>query len=46
MPEGQKKALAKDQSPPQELEEGPCSGPHLLVHGKALNLIPFLYSAL
>ena len=26
-----KKALAKDRSPLQELEEGPRSGPHLLV---------------
>ena len=31
MPKGQKKASAKGQSPPQQLEEGPRSGPHLLV---------------
>ena len=31
MPEGQKKAFAEGRSPPQELEEGPRSGPHLLV---------------
>ena len=31
MPEGQKKASAEGRSPPQELEEGPRSGPHLLV---------------
>ena len=31
MPEGQKKALVEGRSPPQELEEGLCSGPHLLV---------------
>ena len=28
---GQKKALAEGRSPPQDLEEGPRSGPHLLV---------------
>ena len=33
LPEGQKKASAKGRSPPQELEEGPRSGPHLVVHG-------------
>ena len=32
-PKGKKKALAKGQSPPQELEEGPRSRPHLLVSG-------------
>ena len=32
MPEGQKKASAEGQSPPQELKEGPRSGRHLLVH--------------
>ena len=31
LPEGQKKASAEGRSPPQELEEGPRSGPHLLV---------------
>jgi hypothetical protein len=31
MPEGQKKASAEGRSHPQELEEGPRSGPHLLV---------------
>ena len=31
MPEGQEKASAECRSPPQELEEGPRSGPHLLV---------------
>ena len=35
MPEGPKKASAKGLSPPQELEEGPRSGPHLLVRLKA-----------
>ena len=34
MPEGQKKASAEGQSPSQELEEGPRSGPHLLVSSK------------
>ena len=29
-----KKASAEGQSPPQELEVGPCSGPYLLVSGK------------
>ena len=36
MPEGQKTASAEGQSPPQELEEGPRSGPHLLVPLKGL----------
>ena len=31
LPKGQKKALAKGRSPPQELEVGPRSGPYLLV---------------
>ena len=35
LPEGQKKASAEGRSPPQELEEGPRSGPHLLVILKA-----------
>ena len=33
-PEGQKKGLGLGQSPPQDLEEGPRSGPHLLVRVK------------
>ena len=39
MPEGHKTASAEGQSPPQELEEGPRSRPHLLV---ALTLEPML----
>ena len=31
LPEGPKKGLGLGRSPPQELEEGPHSGPHLLV---------------
>ena len=31
LPKGQTKALTKGQSPPQELEVGPHSGPYLLV---------------
>ena len=34
LPEGEKKASAEGRSPPQELEEGPRSGPHLLVFMK------------
>ena len=30
-PKGKKKASDEGRSPPQELEEGPRSGPHLLV---------------
>ena len=34
----EKKASAKGQSPPQELKEGPLSGPHLLVLLKGNNM--------
>ena len=41
-----KKGLGLGRSPPQELEEGPCSGPHLLALGihdstRALQSSPF-----
>ena len=32
LPEGQKQGLGLGRSPPQEVEEGPRSGPHLLVY--------------
>ena len=32
LPEGQKKASVEGRSPPQELEVGPSSGPHLPVY--------------
>ena len=35
-----KKASAKGQSPPQELEVGPCSGPYLLVSFEIKNALP------
>ena len=40
MPEQQNKASAEGQSPPQELEEGPRSGPHLLVSLKVIVRCP------
>ena len=36
LPKGQKKPSAKGQSPPQELEIGPRSGPYLLVASKTI----------
>ena len=36
LPKGQKKASAKGQSHPQELEVGPHSGPYLLVDVKQI----------
>ena len=41
LPKGQKKTLAKGQSPPQELEVGPLSGSYLLVFKKAERWISF-----
>ena len=37
LPEGQKKPTAEGQSPPQELEVGPRSGPYFLVYYKNSN---------
>ena len=39
--EGLKKALVEGQSPPQEFEEGPRSGPHLLVYNERANKMNF-----
>ena len=41
LPKGQKKASAKGQSHPQELEVGPHSGPYLLVKVKLLKKIVY-----